>query len=208
MERVGDALAHEAVCRECQRNVVRLQRNLHIIEVKRLEDADVLERRLDERLRRDAAVLLEQPLVERACIDADTDRDARLFRRADDRPHLLLAADIAGIQAQGVDALTDCLEREPVVKVDVRDERHVHLAQDIPEVLRRLHVGYGEAHDVTARRAQGADLADGRFRVLRLRVRHRLHGNRRAASDGNAADMDLARVLPRECLGQDASFFL
>ena len=163
------------------------------MEVERLEDAHVLHGRLDEGLRRDAAVLLENLLVEGAGVDADADRDAGLLGRLDDSLDLLLAADVARVEAQGVDALMDGLERELVVKVDVRDERHRDLAQDVAEVLRGLHVGHGETHDVATRCLQGADLGDGRFGVRRLRIRHRLHGDGRPAADGDLADVDLAR---------------
>ena len=153
----------------------------------------MLHRRLDERLRRDAAVLLEDLLVEGTGVNADANRDAGLFGGLDDGPDLLLAADVARVEAQGVDALVDGLERELVVKVDVGDERHGDLAQYIAEVLGGLHVGHGEPHDIAACGLQGADLGDSRLGIRRLRIRHRLHGDRRTAADRDLADVDLAR---------------
>ena len=56
-----------------------------------------------------------------------------------------------------------------------------------------LHVGHGEPHDIAACGLQGADLGDSRLGVRRLRIRHRLHGDRRTAADRDLADVDLAR---------------
>jgi hypothetical protein len=53
-----------------------LDRDLEVVEVVLLEEAGLPDGRLDERLGGGLAVLLEQPLVERAGVDADPDRGA------------------------------------------------------------------------------------------------------------------------------------
>ena len=56
--------------------VVVLDGDLEVVEVVLLEEARLPDGRLDERLGRRLAVLLEEPLVERAGVDADADGDA------------------------------------------------------------------------------------------------------------------------------------
>ena len=48
-------------------------------------------------------------------------------------PHLRRVADVAGVQAQAVDAGLDRREREAVVEVDVGDERHRRRAARCPD---------------------------------------------------------------------------
>ena len=193
MERVVHALAHQAVCRKRQRHIVRLERDLHIVEIEFLKHAHMLHRGRNERLRRNAAVFRQHLVIERSGVDADADGDAPLARRRDDLLDALRPADIAGVDAQCRNALRHRLERELVVKVDVRNERRLDLPYDIAEVLRRRHVGHGDAHNVAARRREFAYLLYRRLRVRRLRIAHGLHGDRRPASDGNISNVDLPR---------------
>ena len=61
---------------------------------------------------------------------------------------------------------------------------------------RRQRVGvgqarHGDAHDLAAGVAQTGDLRERGVDVVRLGRRHRLHGDRRTATDRDAADHDL-----------------
>ena len=51
--------------------------------------------------------------------------------------------------------------------------------------------GHRDADDVGARLGDAPDLVHRRLEVGRLGLRHRLHGDGRAAADGDAADVDL-----------------
>ena len=104
---------------------------------------------------------------------------------------LLVAADVAGVDADAVGAGVDRLERERVVEVDVGDHRDRRLAHD---PLERLHVLVARdraAHQVAARVGDGVDLAHGGVVVGGLRLRHRLDGDGRSPADLHAADVDL-----------------
>ena len=175
---------------------MRLERDFHIMKILLLQQAHMLQCRFYESFRRDAAVLCQKALVQRACIDADADRYAARLRRLSDAAHVLRSADIAGIEPERVNALLDGLKRQAIVKMDVGDERHRRLCLDPADVRRRFLVGYGEAHDVAACSRERLDLANCRLCILRLRIRHGLHGDGSAAADGNCADMDLPRDLP------------
>ena len=65
-----------------QRHVRRLDRDLDEVEVDLLEVGELLQRRLDHRLGRHAAVALVQRRVERTGVDADADRHAAVARFA------------------------------------------------------------------------------------------------------------------------------
>ena len=54
----------------------------------------------------------------------------------------------------------------------------------------------GAAHDVAAGGGERVDLRQRAVDVGRLGGRHRLHGDRRAATDRDATDLDAARDAP------------
>ena len=62
---------------------------------------------------------------------------------------------------------------------------------DLGQGVRRGLIRHGEADDLAPGVMQPGDLLDGRARVRSVRVAHRLHRDRRAAADGDGADMDL-----------------
>ena len=193
MERIVHALAHEAVCCKSQRHIVRLERDLHIVEVQLLEHAYVLHRGRNERLRRNATVLRQHLVIERTGVDADADGDAPLTCRRNHLLDALRSADVARVDAQCRNALRHRLKCELVVEVNVGDERRLDLPHNIAEVLRCRHIGHGNAHNVAARRRELSDLLYRRLRVRRLGVAHRLDGDRRPASDGDISNVDLPR---------------
>jgi hypothetical protein len=99
-----------------------LDRDLEVVEVVLLEQAGLPDRTLDERLRGGLAVLLEQPLVERARVDADADRGAVVLRGRGDLLDLVVElADVAGVDADGGAAGLDGGEDVLRLEVDVGD---------------------------------------------------------------------------------------
>ena len=172
---------------------MRLQRDLHVVEVQLLKHMYMLHRGLDQCFCRYAAVFRQDFMIERSGVDADTDGDSSLTRRCDHLLHALRPADVSGVDTQGRNALRHRLERKFVVKVDVGHERRLYLPHDAPEILRRRHIGHGNAHNVAARCGELTDLLNGRLRIRRLGIAHGLHGNGRIAPDGDRSNMDLPR---------------
>ena len=137
------------------------------------------------------AVLFEQALFQAAAVDADADGDAALPAGLGHLADIVRLADVAGVDADLVHAGLRRREREPVVKMNVghdRDGRGVH---DLGQGVRRGLIRHGEADDLAPGVMQPGDLLDGRVRVRGVRVAHGLHRDRRAAADGDGADMDL-----------------
>src|SRR5437762_2660255 len=74
----------------------------------------------------------------------------------------------------------------------------IEVLDDLLERLRRLSVGHGRPHDLAACLFQLVDLAQRRLDVPRVGLGHRLHSNRRRASDDDAADIDRDRLAARD----------
>ena len=74
VQRPVAALGEQLVGLHHHDRVVVLDRDLEVVEVVLLEQRRLPDGRLDERLGRGLAVLLQQPLVERPRVDADPDR--------------------------------------------------------------------------------------------------------------------------------------
>ena len=146
--------------------------------------------------------LREQLLIERAPVGADAHRLVVLDRHLDDGGELpvllVLEADIAGIDAVLVERLgAGRMIGEQLVAdvVEVADQRHVdaHLQQPLLDVRHgggRLVAVDRDAHDLGAGARQRRDLARGAFDVGGVGIGHRLHDDRRAAADRDAADVD------------------
>src|SRR5690606_11297682 len=81
-----------------------------------------------------------------------------------------------------------------VVEVNVRDDRHRDLRNDLLEGRGRLLVGAGHANDVGADLLERLDLRDRRLDVRGQSVGHRLDGDGRVAADRHATDLDLAAL--------------
>ena len=142
--------------------VVVLDRDLEVVEVVLLEQRRLPDGRLDERLRRGLAVLLEQPLVERAGVDADPDRRTPVLGGLGDLLDLVVElADVAGVDAYGGAAGVDGGEDVLRLEVDVGDHRELGVLGDL---LQRVRVvlrsgtrpGRCRSRRRSARRSAGA----------------------------------------------------
>ena len=88
-------------------------------------------------------------------------------------------------------------ERHPVLVVDVGHDRHRRAGHDASQPLGRLHLVAGAPDDVGSGRGQRVDLLQRALDVGRLRDRHRLHRDRRAAAHRHLADLHLPGLPPR-----------
>ena len=80
--------------------------------------------------------------------------------------------------------------------MDVGDDRDGREADDLRERLRVLRLRDRDADDLAARARERCDLRGRRLDVVRLRRRHRLHDDGRAAADLDAADARSAACWP------------
>ena len=139
--------------------------------------------------------------VEGTGVDADADRHRAVARFAGHRLDVLGLADVAGVEAQTLDAGFQRRQGHAVLMVDVGDHGHRRTGHDVGQPFGRLRLVARAAHDVAAGRRQGVDLLEGALDVGRLGDRHRLHGDRRATTHGHGADVDLLRQTALGAVG-------
>ena len=142
---------------------------------------------LHQSLGGDAAVLRPQLLFQGAAVDADADGNALLIAHVRHGFYLVLPADIARVDADGVDTPLRALQGELVVEVDVGDQGNVDLLLDLVHSLRRRLIGDGHPDDLASGGLQLLDLGHGGSHVIGLCIAHGLDRHRGAAAHGDLA---------------------
>ncbi len=172
--------------------VVVLDRDLEVVEVVLLEQRRLPDRGLDERLRRGLAVLLEQPLVEAAGVDADPDRRTAVLGGLRDLLDLVVElADVARVDAYGGAAGVDGGEDVLRLEVDVGDHRDLRVLRDRGQRLGVVLRGARHPDDVAAGGGQLGDLLQRGVHVGGQRGGHRLHRDGGVPADQHLAHLDL-----------------
>ena len=176
VQRPVAALGEHLVGLHHHHRVVVLDRDLEVVEVVLLEQRRLPDGGLDQRLGGGLAVLLEQPLVERAGVDADPDRGAAVLGGPGDLLDLVVElADVAGVDADGGAAGVDRGEDVLGLEVDVGDHRDLGLRGDRGQRVGVVLARAGDPHDVAAGRGQLGDLLQRGVDVGGQRGGHRLH---------------------------------
>ena len=149
------------------------------------------QRAFNHALRRRAAVFGKDILFDRTGVDADAHRNVMSLYAVGKNLDILFAADIAGIDAQFMNAVFNRFQGELVVKVNISDQRHRTCIHQRTHSLRAGVVVYRNAHDIRARNRQRTDLGKRRFDVRRVRIRHGLHADRSAAANQHISHFNL-----------------
>ena len=131
MQRVVRLLAQQRVGPHGQRHVGAFHGNADIVEIIAVQQLYVAHGALYQRLGCHTAVLGPQLLFQRATVDADADRDVLLAANVRHGLDLLLPADVAGVDPQGVDPPLGAHQRQLVVEVDVCDQGNSDLLLDL-----------------------------------------------------------------------------
>jgi hypothetical protein len=131
-----------------------------------------------------------------AAAQGSPDRHAPGLRLARDGPHAVVAADVAGVEPQLVDAADERRERQPVVEVDVGDERHMNAGLDRGKSVGRRAIRHRHPRDLTPGLLERQDLGDRGVGVAGVGRRHRLDGDRGAAAHRHPSDLHPPRLGP------------
>ncbi len=134
-------------------------------------------------LRGNAAVFGQNVLFQGTGVHPDTDGDMVALQTVRHQLHLVLPADVAGVDAELVDAVFQRPDGQTVVKMDVCAQGHRALVHQRPHRLHAVLVIHRHPHQLGPGLRQTLNLGQGRLRVLRPRVGHGLNGNRRPAAD-------------------------
>ena len=103
-------------------------------------------------------------------------------------------AERAGIETQLGDARLDGRQRQLGVEMDVGDYRQSSPLDNPPQRSGRRPVGDGAADQLAAGAGERLDLCQRGFGVAGVGLGHRLDGDRRTASDLQAANPDPRRL--------------
>ena len=193
VERPVACLGEQLVGPHHHDGVVVLDRDLEVVEVVLLEEPGLPDGGLDERLRGRLAVLVEDPLVERARVDADPDRGAAVLGGLRDLLDLVVElADVARVDPDGRAAGVDGREDVLGLEVDVGDDRDLRVLGDLGQRVGVVLAGARHADDVAAGGGELRDLLERRVDVGGQRGGHRLDRDRRVAPDPDGPHLDLA----------------
>ncbi len=133
---------------------------------------------LEHRLGAGVPVFFKQRLFKASGVYAYADGNAALTAGLCYLADIVLAADIARIYAYLVYPALSYGKRETVVKMDIRNQRHIRQALYLRYRLGCRHIGYGKAHDLAAGGAKPLYLFDRCGHIVCLCIAHRLNGDR------------------------------
>ena len=118
------------------------------------------------------AVFLYIFFLERAGINADPDRNMIFLCLFDNGAHTLLGADIAGIDPDLVCTVFDRGNGQPVIEMNIGNERDMYAVLYLPQSLGRLDSRHRAADDIAARALEFEYLGHCRRSVLSLCIGH------------------------------------
>ena len=182
MQRVVCPLAEQPVGRHGQGHIGTLDGDADVIKIELVQKGHVAHGALHQCLCRDAAVFGPQVLFQRSAVDPNADGDGFLAADVRHRLHLLLPANVAGIDADGVDAPLCARQGILVVEVDIRDQGDRNLFLDPVHRLCRGLIRNGNADDLASGGLQRVNLRHGSINLIRFRIAHGLDGNRSTAA--------------------------
>ena len=196
VERVIEGLRRQPVGLDHDWDGGGLDGDLHIVEADLFEIRQLHPRRLDERLRCGAAVLLVKLGVQRAGVDSDSDRNTPVTGFGRDELDLLGLAQVARVESQPLHSRLQGGECHLVMEVHVGHDRDRRARDYLRQCFGRLLLVAGAAHDIGARGRERVDLGEGCLSVGRLRHGHRLDRDGRTTADCDLADIDLTSLAP------------
>ena len=124
MQRIIALRAGQPIRRDGIRHVARLHGEHHVVKAAVFQHFRVRQRAFHHALRGRPAVFGEDILLYRAGVHADAHRDMMRLDAVRQNTHVLFAADVAGVDAQLMDAVFHRLDGELVIKMDVGDQRN------------------------------------------------------------------------------------
>ena len=183
MERIIRLFRNEFMRCHAHQNVGGFDADHDIIVAELLDNGNLLQRALNERLRGHAAVFLQKIFFQGTAVHAHTDRDPVLLRLIHDSFYALPRPDIARVDPDLIRSALDRSDGKAVIKVDICDERDMDLFLDLADRSRSLHRRDCHADDIASGFLEAVDLLHRCRDVLCLRVAHGLDQDRISPSD-------------------------
>ena len=198
MQRIIESLADLLVRVDHEQRIDRLGADHDVVEILLVEDVEVFLELGDHDGEEVAmlvvaenaaeflqAFLLVLALDDRAFVDADADGDLLRLAGLDDIADLGAVGDVAGVEANLVNARVDRFQRPLKMEMHIRDDRHGHLREDFLQRGGVLLLRNRDADDIRPGGGELLDLGDAFVDFVRIAGGHGLDGNRRIPADAH-----------------------
>ncbi len=159
------------------------------VEIHLLQEADVLQGALDQRLRGRTAMAGGNLLLQGAGIDSDPDHLPVCLGHRHDLADAF-GGDIAGIDPDAVRTVVHGQEGKSMVEMDIGDQRDMDPGLDLVDGGCRRFIGNGDTDDFTTRLFQLMDLLDRGLDIARVAGGHGLDHDRCIAADLHPPERD------------------
>ena len=133
-------------------------------------------------------VLFKQRFFKASAVHSDADRYIALAAGFGDLADILLTAYVARVYTYLIYSALGNRKRKAIVKVDIRNKRHIGLGFYLRDRLGRRHIGYGKAHDIASGGTQTLYLLDRCLNIVRFCIAHRLDRDWRQCAYLHSAD--------------------
>ena len=133
-------------------------------------------------------LLFKQRFFKASAVHSDADRYIALAAGFGDLADILLTAYVARVYTYLIYSALGNRKRKAIVKVDIRNKRHIGLGFYLRDRLGRRHIGYGKAHDIASGGTQTLYLLDRCLNIVRFCIAHRLDRDGRQRAYLHSAD--------------------
>ena len=142
--------------------------------------------------RRRMAVLFQQLLLETPAVDANADRNVLVLAHVYHGFDPILSADITGVDTDLAGPALRGGNGQPVVKMDIRNQRQNTFFADLGKAPGGLHIGYGQPGNLATGCGQGTNLCQRTLYIRGFGIEHGLDHYFRTAADGDIAHLYLS----------------
>ena len=169
-----------------------LHGNTGIIEALLFQQFQMLKGTFHQSFRSGMTVFFQQLFVQRTAVDADTDGDVFILAHIHHSLHPILAADIAGVDADLGGTAFGSGDGQLIIKMNIRNQGQRAFLADFSKATGSFHIGHCQACNLAAGRSQLADLLQRTFHIGGSGIKHGLDYHGSTAADGNSTHNDLS----------------
>ena len=134
----------------------------------------------------------QQLLVQAAAVDTDPDGDSPILANIHNSLDPVLAADIAGIDADLAGTAFCCGNGQLIIEMDIRYQRQRAFPADLSKGSGCFHIGHSQSCDLASGRSQCPNLGKGTFHISGFGIEHGLNHHRGTAADGDSSNLYLS----------------
>lgn len=124
---------------------------------------------------------------QRAAVDSNANGDLLLSANIRHRFYPIIAAYVARVDANFVDPPLGSAQRQTIVKMNIRHQRHIHGVLDRLNQIQRRLVRNGKANYLAPGSRQSLGLRHRAVNVRRRHIQHGLYQHRAVAAQGGIA---------------------